>query len=151
MGYPQGNHCGLGAQGPRQWVDEGSSNPAGKGGISSLQKHSTEDAVCHPYAPSSGALEKSPTSLSQGYQQYSVLSGPAYSPHLASYFLPCVCLSLGFQKGWSRSRLPVSSAPCCFLAKHLCPEAWPKCQRPVNTSPESLPAHDTAPSLFITT
>lgn len=31
-----------------------------------------------PYAPSSGALEKSPTSLFQGYQQQSLLLGPAY-------------------------------------------------------------------------
>lgn len=102
--------------GPRQWVDEGSSNPAGKGGISPLQESSTEDAMC-----SSGAFEKSPTSLSQGYQQPSLLTGPAY-PSPPGIILPALLLPLPWFPGrvertqaaslLSSLQLPCQAFPC---------------------------------------
>lgn len=137
----------------RQWVDERSSHPAGKGGISSLQKPSTEDAVCHPLRSLLRSFRKisyKPVPRLSAAEPPLGTSLPVPTCHHTSRpasASPSVSRKGGADPGCQSLQLFAPSLP----STSLCPEAWPKCQRPVNMGPESIPAHDTTPSLFITT
>lgn len=136
MRYPQGDHCEL--RRPRS--GSGTMREGRRGGTARLQR-TLYRGRCVPPLPSQlrkktkhknhethKPLQICPR-LSAACLETLLLSGPAYrpSPHSsrsASASPP------GPQRGWCRFRLPVPSAPRCFLSKCF----------PVPTSPAQLSA-----------